>query len=71
MVPLLLHLGNKTVGISANLWHACAILLPDAAKPGFFRYDWRKERWSLMLAASLVLGACWPDWCSPTPRRRI
>ena len=39
MVPLLL-LGNKTFGISANLRHACAILLPDAAKPGFFRYNW-------------------------------
>ena len=42
-VPLLLWLGNKGFGISANLRHACAILLPDAAKPAFFRYDWRKE----------------------------
>jgi uncharacterized membrane protein YedE/YeeE len=56
MVPLLLLLGNKTFGISTNLRHACAILLPDAAKPGFFRYDWRKERWNLMFAAGLVLG---------------
>ena len=56
MVPLLLLLGNKTFGISANLRHACAILLPDSAKPGFFRYDWRKERWNLMFAAGLVLG---------------
>jgi len=56
MVPLLLLLGNRTFGISANLRHACAILLPDSAKPGFFRYDWRKERWNLMFAAGLVLG---------------
>ena len=56
MVPLLLLLGNKTFGISANLRHACAILLPGAAKPGFFRYDWRNERWNLMFAAGLVLG---------------
>ncbi|MGY2896418.1 YeeE/YedE family protein [Deinococcus sp. UYEF24] len=49
MVPLLLLVGNRTFGISA-------ILLPDAAKPGFFRYDWRKERWNLMFAAGLLLG---------------
>lgn len=56
MVPLLLLLGNKTFGISSNLRHACAILLPEAAKPSFFRYDWRKERWNLMFTAGLVLG---------------
>lgn len=55
-VPLLLWLGNKSFGISSNLRHACAILLPDAAKPDFFRYDWRKERWNLMFAGGLVLG---------------
>ncbi|GGS09040.1 YeeE/YedE family protein [Deinococcus sedimenti] len=55
-VPLLLWLGNKGFGISANLRHACAILLPDAAKPAFFRYDWRKERWNLMFAGGLILG---------------
>ena len=55
-VPLLLWLGNKGFGISANLRHACAILLPDAAKPAFFRYDWRKERWNLIFAGGLILG---------------
>lgn len=55
-VPLLLWLGNKPFGISANLRHACAILLPERAKPGFFRYDWRKERWNLVFAAGLILG---------------
>lgn len=56
MVPLLLWLGNKSFGISSNLRHACAVLLPESAKPGFFRYDWRAERWNLMFAAGLVLG---------------
>ncbi|WP_221090882.1 YeeE/YedE family protein [Deinococcus aquaedulcis] len=55
-VPLLLWLGNKGLGISANLRHACVILLPETAKPGFFRYDWRQERWNLMFAGGLILG---------------
>ncbi|GGS37354.1 YeeE/YedE family protein [Deinococcus knuensis] len=55
-VPLLLWLGNRSFGISSNLRHACAILLPDATKPGFFRYDWRAERWNLTFAAGLILG---------------
>lgn len=55
-VPLLLWLGNKPFGISSNLRHACAILLPERVKPGFFRYDWRGERWNLTFAAGLILG---------------
>ena len=55
-VPLLLLIGNKSFGISSNLRHACAVLLPKSAKPGFFRYDWRQERWNLMFAGGLVLG---------------
>lgn len=55
-VPLLLWIGNKGFGISANLRHACAVLLPDAAKPSFFRYDWRAERWNMTFAAGLILG---------------
>ena len=56
MVPLLLWLGNRSFGISSNLRHACAILLPDSVKPSFFRYDWRAEKWNLMFAAGLILG---------------
>ncbi|MFB9991448.1 YeeE/YedE family protein [Deinococcus oregonensis] len=55
-VPLLLWLGNKGFGISANLRHACAILLPEQVKPGFFQYNWRAEQWNLMFAAGLILG---------------
>lgn len=55
-VPLLLWLGNKSFGISSNLRHGCAILLPGGAKPKFFQYDWRKERWNLTFALGLVLG---------------
>lgn len=55
-VPLLLWLGNKTFGISSNLRHACAALLPDRVRPDFFRYNWRAESWNLIFAAGLILG---------------
>ncbi|MFC6618431.1 YeeE/YedE family protein [Deinococcus radiophilus] len=55
-VPLLFWLGNKSFGISSNLRHGCAIVLPESAKPSFFRYDWHKEKWNLMFALGLVLG---------------
>lgn len=55
-VPLLAWLGNKSFGISSNLRHGCAILLPESKKPSFFRYDWRKERWNLAFALGLILG---------------
>ena len=55
-VPTLLLLGNKSFGISSNLRHACAILLPDAAKPKLLQYNWRAESWNLMFALGIVLG---------------
>ncbi|RJF71897.1 YeeE/YedE family protein [Deinococcus cavernae] len=55
-VPLLLWLGNKSFGISSNLRHLCAAVLPAARQPRLFDYDWRAERWNLMFAAGLVLG---------------
>jgi uncharacterized membrane protein YedE/YeeE len=54
MVPLLLFLANRHFGLSSSLKHLCAACLP--ARPGFFRYDWRKESWSLFLVAGIVAG---------------
>lgn len=70
-VPLLLWIGNKGFGVSANLRHACAILLPDRAKPSFFRYAWRAERWNLTFAAGLILGGTLAGLllASPEPTR--
>ncbi|BBN96689.1 transporter component [Deinococcus grandis] len=70
-VPLLLWIGNRGFGVSANLRHACAVLLPDAAKPSFFRYDWRAERWNLTFAAGLILGGTLAGLllASPEPTR--
>jgi uncharacterized membrane protein YedE/YeeE len=53
-VPVLLLIGNKHFGISANLRHMCA-MLPN--KVPFFRYDWRKTGgWNLVFALGILLG---------------
>jgi uncharacterized protein len=55
VVPVLLLVGNKQFGISANLRHACAIVAPG--KVAFFRYDWRGAgSWNLAFVAGVLLG---------------
>lgn len=58
IVPALLLFGGKVFGLSANLRHACAALpVPDRAKPGFFRYDWRSAGlWNLVFALGIAAG---------------
>ena len=53
-VPVLLILGNKHFGISANLRHLCAACVPGNIP--FFKYDWKKESWNLFFAAGILLG---------------
>jgi hypothetical protein len=54
IIPALLLLGGKMFGVSENLRHICAAVLPQA---DFFRYDWRKKgSWNLTLIAGAVLG---------------
>ena len=43
IVPTLLLIGNKTFGLSSNLRHICAAVIPT--KSSFFNYDWKKEKW--------------------------
>ena len=52
-VPLLLILGNKHFGISANLRHMCAVF---PGKCSFFNYDRRKESWNLVFLLGIMLG---------------
>ena len=54
-VPVLLLLGNRHFGISANLRHLCAACFP-AGIP-FFNYDWKKESWNLFLVGGVLIGA--------------
>ncbi len=54
MVPLLLLIGNKHFGISANLRHLCAACMP--ANIPFFQYDWKKETWNLFFVGGVLIG---------------
>lgn len=57
IVPALLLFGGKVFGLSANLRHACAAVLPDRARPSFLRYDWRTTGlWNLTFAVGIALG---------------
>jgi uncharacterized membrane protein YedE/YeeE len=64
--PLLLLLGNKLFGISSNLRHACAAVLPgDIA---YFRYDWRGEGgWNLVFALGILVGGFLAGWVFANP----
>lgn len=51
----LLVIGNKQFGLSANLRHLCAAVLP--VRPAFFQYDWRRAGlWNLVFVLGVVLG---------------
>jgi uncharacterized membrane protein YedE/YeeE len=54
MVPTLLIVGNKSLGISSSLRHVCAACVP--AKIPFFSYDWKKEMWNLFFVFGIFLG---------------
>lgn len=55
VVPLLLLLGNKKMGISSSLRHVCAACVP--ANISFFKYDWKKESWNLFFVVGVIGGA--------------
>jgi uncharacterized membrane protein YedE/YeeE len=51
----LLAIGNKTLGVSANLRHLCSALAPG--RVAFFKYDWRRAGlWNLVFIAGVVAG---------------
>jgi hypothetical protein len=55
IVPLLLMVGGRQFGISANLRHLCAAC--GAGRTAFFNYDWWREgAWNLVFAVGLLLG---------------
>lgn len=68
MVPILLLIGNRPFGMSSNLRHTCAVILP--AKPAFLCYDWRNVGlWNLILVLGLVAGSFtgWVLFQNPEP----
>lgn len=54
-VPMLLLIGNKSLGVSSSFRHICAAVLPRKRFP-YFAYDWRREQWNLFFVAGLFLG---------------
>lgn len=55
IVPLLLLIGGKQFGISANLRHLCAATVP--AGLDFLTYDWKAGgRWNLVFALGIAIG---------------
>lgn len=53
---LLLLLGNRMFGVSSNLRHFCAAIVPGRTK--YFQYDWKREGgWNLAFAAGIFCGA--------------
>ena len=54
-VPLLLLLGNKLFGVSSNLRHLCAAVVPS--RVAYFTYDWKREgAWNLLFALGILVG---------------
>ncbi len=54
-VPVLLLLGGKMFGVSANLRHACAAC--NFGNVQFFNYDWKTAgKWNFTFLAGSVLG---------------
>lgn len=63
-VPALLLTGNRMFGVSTNLRHLCAAILPCRVE--YFRYDWKQMGfWNLLFLAGTALGgflaAYWGD----------
>lgn len=54
LIPMLLFIGNKLLGISSSLRHTCAACVP--ANVEFLKYDWKKEAWNLFFVAGIVMG---------------
>jgi uncharacterized membrane protein YedE/YeeE len=66
VAPVLLVLGNRMFGVSSNLRHVCAALLP--ARTDYFRYDWRRVgSWNLCFAAGIVIGGFLAGWVYANP----
>jgi hypothetical protein len=54
-VPLLSLIGDKRLGISGNLRHLCAAILPG--RIGLFQYDWKKSgSWNLVFLLGVTAG---------------
>ncbi len=66
IVPILLLMGGKSFGVSANLRHTCAACMPG--RIDFFKYDWKSEgSWNLVFIAGAVIGGFLGGWLLNNP----
>lgn len=54
-IMFLLLFGGKNFGMSANLRTMCAIG-GAGKKVDFFKFDWRSQRWNLIVVAGAIMG---------------
>lgn len=55
VVPLLLLLGGKAFGVSSNMRHMCAAVLPSTLD--YLKYDWKTEgSWNLVFVLGTLIG---------------
>ncbi len=54
MVPALLIIDNKRLGVSSSLRHICAACIP--AHITFLNYDWKKQSWNLFFVGGILIG---------------
>ncbi|WP_299183853.1 YeeE/YedE thiosulfate transporter family protein [uncultured Aquimarina sp.] len=55
VVMVLLLIAGKKLGMSSNLRTICTVC--GAGKvAGFFRFDWKAQRWNLVVVAGMILG---------------
>lgn len=54
IVPVLLLLGNKMLGVSSSLRDICAACIP--ARIPFLQYNWRKSSWNLFFVSGILIG---------------
>lgn len=70
LVPLLLLIGGKQFGISANLRHMCAATFPGQIE--FLQYDWKKSGlWNLTFVVGVILGGVLAANLFPHPEATI
>ena len=66
IVPILLLIGGKQFGVSANLRHSCAACMPGNI--AFFQYDWKKAGgWNLVFITGTVIGGFVGGWLLGSP----
>ncbi|MDX1440264.1 MAG: YeeE/YedE thiosulfate transporter family protein [Rubricoccaceae bacterium] len=55
MVPTLLYVVGKPLGVSSSLRHTCAALLPS--RSDYFKYNWKEEGgWNLAFVFGILIG---------------